>query len=177
VRHETSQLNGVVGIYWAHSQHVTAQGKIEHYFCTLSFNDVDDRKKLFPNLKAAANRVRFSLRRYVEGGLPEDGLDFYEGEGLPFEPTRVLPGSRPWHVLTVEVRPQQVCTYWRTPAGEDKLVSAPTRSRLLQKAEDLPLDPAAAAPELAPRGALGLYVYKGSASFRRVTVKPLVEGN
>jgi hypothetical protein len=148
---------------------VPVQGRPAHYFWTLGFTDLD-RKTL---LNARGNRVLLKVQRHVESALLELDLAIHMGKGLFFEPAPPLGPSGPWRKLAVVVGPGTIQAFWETATGEQSIVSAPTPGKVLDAAREVRLDPPDSAPDLGPRGALGLYVRRGSASFRQVMVLPL----
>jgi len=93
------------------------------------------------------------------------------GKPVLFTPAVFDQGQGPWHKLAVEVPPERFSYFW-----EDRLISCLPRDRIVKaykdwmKWTDLPPE---AAPQLAPRGSLGLYIANCTASFRRVLVEPL----
>jgi eukaryotic-like serine/threonine-protein kinase len=175
VRHNNSGENGEVGIYFAHSRHATAQGE-QHCFCTLTFNDLhskDSRRP--PNVSLKGNPVALDLRRYSE---PNPGpYRNLSTPGLPaqyFAPAVPRRGPGPWRQLAVEVTPERIRFCW----GRDSWSGPLSRQELVKRADEIlahSVDPTDLRPEFAPEGALGLFVYQGSASFRQVVVKPFTE--
>jgi hypothetical protein len=101
---------------------------------------------------------------------------FSGADGPRFLPAGELAGG--WHDLLVRVAADGVAAEWdghlvRLTAAQITL-SAEQVNRI--RAEH-PADPVfqGALPTFMPRGGLGLYVERGSASFRNVTVTPLGE--
>jgi serine/threonine protein kinase len=174
VRHETSRLNGAVGLYFGHSSRTTPEGT-EHYFFHLAFADEGSEKA----------QVALNARAYGEKNLEVFcntlGLTGFTGqlEGSPG------PGqlTRPWRRLVVERTPDQVrvfCDGVRLTGmvGRQPLeflsrdaVALKANSFFLRRPERQGYAP----PQLAPEEGLGLYVFLGSASFRNVVLEPLPE--
>jgi serine/threonine-protein kinase len=191
VRHRTSDESGEVGIYFAREQHPGAASTL-HSFCQLTFNDVRDVLQLHrlaerltgkPLPPSPGNQVFFLPRFCAEGkkGLwdprlsgPNTTIRFFKAAGL---------GGGPWRKLRVEVTPAKVRAWWgkRKNAGEwevPQLVRAIGRE--LQERQKQPRERAflrGTKPGFSCRGALGLYVLRGSASFRNVKVEPLDNPN
>jgi hypothetical protein len=77
----------------------------------------------------------------------------------------------------VEVTPESFRYYW-----EERYIDDLPRTRLVEFAHDLlvnfkgdPAFPYPLSPSFAPRDALGLFIKRGTASFRRVVIEPLGE--
>jgi serine/threonine-protein kinase len=173
VRQESSiDRSGEMGIYFAYRYYGT-QEKHEHCFCMLAFND---------NQKITKNGL---LKTYVmpsivflrEPGPSVRSMNDYGLRRQPYEVTASVTsnGRGPWHKLAVEVTPETF-TYFI----DDQLITSLPRSRVMSAFQALVSDPRVktdANPEFSPRDALGLYVNRCSASFRRVVVEPPGEEN
>ena len=170
VRHDQS-AGGDAGLYFAHSLHPTEQGAV-HCCFIVSFNDLDDLARRHPELDLAGNLAKLTLFLYRERGAAA-GL---EQSTIPigrrtFQPALARPGEGPWRTLTVEATPESFRVFW----GADVVADVP-RATLPSRAERLARycpDGHLVRPAFAPEGALGLYVYRGSASFRDVVIEPL----
>ena len=95
------------------------------------------------------------------------------GQPVRFTPAVFDKGQGPWHKLGVEVTPERFNYYW-----EDRLVTSLPRSRITNQLEAWMNShglPGEAAPQVAPRSSLGLYIHNCTASFRRVVVEPIGE--
>jgi hypothetical protein len=93
--------------------------------------------------------------------------------GPEFQPS----GGTSWRVVEVTVRPDRVDASWD---GRPMSLTAEAIHRNLAEHSRLmkprfPNDPFVQQfqPAFAPRGGLGLYIQRGTASFRRVRVEPL----
>jgi serine/threonine-protein kinase len=180
VRHENT-TPGAVGLAFLHSRHDIPQGK-EHCLCTLTFNDWEANSR-DPVSGKMFSRIDFMVLCVQESGSEgslEFGLDkaatvFYKH----FVPAGVEPGEPLWRPLAVEVRPEGVDLYWK----EDHLAHI-SRKKILENFQNAKkelvggrmIDPLPDLhPAFSPRDALGLFVARTQASFRRVEVKPLPE--
>jgi hypothetical protein len=154
----------------------------------MTYNDVQDEVKFFlekfaPKLPPGArpppgNRICLLPHLYSRGGKG------------PWEPELAGPRAyfprtgldASWRPLAVEVTPDGVEGLW-----EGRSIGKLTASRwegvteayLATTRASLPAVPyvQGLAPVYAPSGGLGLYVDRGSATFRRVVVEPLPEPN
>jgi serine/threonine-protein kinase len=171
VRHDATSYDTEVGIYCLHSAHTTAKGEPAHGFCSLSFNDLWFRRP------QQGNQVNLMLRRYVEQNHWPPSLKI----GLlqeHFPPAGETAGATaPWRQLAVEVTPEEIRATWEgmvLQAGREEKVS---REKLTEEARWLAEYDKDPIPELKarldPQDGLGLFVYKGRASFRRVVIEPL----
>jgi serine/threonine-protein kinase len=170
-----------VGIYCLHSKHGNAKFPT-HCFCGLAFNDWDPQgARRLPTKHV----VELFTERHTEPG----GAWYRNAhEALAYIP-RVMLGAgpaAPWRQLTLEVRPEGVQAFWGAEKIEDGWLTKPvglvTRSRIEQHAQMMATgveDMADATPDIhptfAPRNSVGLYVFKGAASFRWVVVEPLAD--
>jgi uncharacterized protein (DUF427 family) len=120
------------------------------------------------------NRLEFAICRHKEPAGFSHGVrvSSFQAEFEPAEPGKNL---APWRKIAVKVTPKGVEAFW-----EDKAIGARSRSSLMKGGKHLPVnfvDPGDVNRKFSPRDALGLYVYRGVASFRRIVVEPLVEDN
>jgi serine/threonine-protein kinase len=149
VRLDTDQP-GEVGLYLLHHQADVGQGT-ETFFATLSVSQ-----------RGPTAVCQLNLRRFQESGDPRKA--------------RVLESRQPaqkrdWHLLAVEVTPESIRAFWN---GKEIRSRRPVVFTDRVKSL-LTSDPPAKVklPPFPRRGGLGLFVLQGSASFRRVVVKPL----
>jgi tRNA A-37 threonylcarbamoyl transferase component Bud32 len=176
VRHDEAVNVGEAGIYFGFSTGPTDNGVV-HFWCQLAFADRGRNARMHwprgQELKGLPNLSRLSLsvhRRLEPSGayrvIPSPVfLTFPPGpEDLP----------PPWRKLAVEVTPKKVRVWWEgqlVPDGEisvDRLAAHVNNTyRLIGKGQPGPTF------AFAPRGALGLFVNRGKASFRNVAVEPL----
>jgi serine/threonine protein kinase len=182
VRHERQTSNGAVGLSFLHSVHDLPYGK-EHFFCVLTFNDLEAALP-DPITGEMSSPLEFKVVRVTEfrrDGVSEAGPDkiAYVFRRLFVPAWRECPGKYPWRRLAVEVRPTGVDLYWE----EEHLAHIP-HDTILTHCKDTKeelvggrfVDPLPDLhPTFSPRDALGLFVCRGQASFRRVEVKPLSE--
>jgi serine/threonine-protein kinase len=162
VRHDAVRTPGEVGIYVGHRKFAGDA----HSFVDLSFNDISGH-----NVHVGPHLYR------VAGRSPEPELIVGWPAG-PMQPAGL--GQTDWRRLGVEVRPGGICALW-----EGEPIGAWTAEELAKSIQGGPeneqnpeVDPLAnLPPDFAPRGALGLYVKVGSASFRRVVLEPLDESH
>jgi serine/threonine-protein kinase len=193
VRHNVSGDWGAVGLYFAHAMFPSADGPVHHYGA-LTFNDIRDERafwenqfaelkkktgKLPPDLKAPpGNQALLGSRLCPTSGEPPGERKL---SNLPwyFKP-KGLDGQ--WRQLVVEVTPDGVkgsfdgnsfgtlsASGWEKTAREAGGGNrrADPKALYLQGLELV----------YTPGGAMGLYVYRGSASFRHVVVGPLDKPN
>jgi serine/threonine-protein kinase len=170
VRHVDSK-KGLVGIYFSHGRQKTADG-VHHFFCELTFND---RESTVPKSKNSTASMK--LRHYREPAPNDTGL---LGESHQFLPAllalnarqRQDPEAQPWRKLTVEVSPRGVSgSFGKASLGQISRKELMERAAFLQ--DQAPAAQQVPVAGLTPRGALGLFVYRGAAAFRRVVVEPL----
>lgn len=183
VRHETSDLHGQVGLFLACRKLPTEVAEGFH-FVNLRFNEVIRRKDIvqtFPKHIAAKlvapEENPVSLAISVWGSRRGFGILSNAGiGGAPFKPR----GGRAdtWRKFAIEVTPEGLS------ASRDGNVFGPFSAEAINKSfagtvEDFrqrnPDDEVLANLSLqyAPEGAVGVYVHRGSASFRSARLTPL----
>src|SRR5262249_13603810 len=137
-------------------------------------------KPPLPKLPGNPVYLRPHLHSYGEQRILLDSTANYFREPqwlTPAEPGAADPAGRPWHELIVEVTPKAVHASWDRKAFEEMTVGELVQRVTKKLKSNQRRDPGATwihavNPDFAPRGSLGLYVYKGSASFRQVVVEP-----
>jgi serine/threonine-protein kinase len=183
VRHESSDDFGEVGLYVCHAERARGAETV-HSFLQLTFNDVravDDESRLLPPgvsaPRAPGNPVNLLGRLYVRGG-PRARFD----ERLrSIRPAHFRPagfGGGGWRALTVEVTPERVRGFWEggVSAGTIQVGGTAAAAEDVLARHGLAGPGPRPGPPLFPAcGSLGLFVLKGSASFRAVTIEPLAE--
>jgi serine/threonine-protein kinase len=182
VRHEESDLEGDVGLYLARKAYPWAKSDL-HFFTQLTFNDVRGDAERLARLpievrpsRPPRDNVVVLYPRLVSDETMKPFMDwgFLGTSGPRFRPRGTKKGF--WHDLEVTVTPGNVTARWNDhppftmthreiQEGVTRILSAPP-------------SPAGASrpgfiPAFSTGGGLGLYVRKGSASFRSVTVTPL----
>jgi serine/threonine-protein kinase len=165
VRHDHgNSLHGSAGIYFGYSGFMTDQG-LRHCYGKVEFNELMNYAVVYPRWPAAGNPVNFTLHVHLEPSMVT------HGSGPPplefFRPAAHL-GGEGWRDLAVEVRPSGIRFFW-----EGRHVKSLSQAELRQLAKMLAKGLADPAPEFAPRGGMGLYVYTSAASFRNVVLEPL----
>jgi serine/threonine protein kinase len=176
VRHQgnTDAVHGLVGLYFSCNNFSSARG-LEHCYLMLAFNDLFDQTKLENLFTKTGNHIVFKFQGYCEPNM-------FTGSVWALEPQEFSPGaiglnSEGWREVCVEVAPQKVRVYWDKNCiaiyDIDRSSLDSRRKTFLEKSKI----PAEIQPEFGPRGSLGLYVHRSSASFRRVMVEPLVVGD
>jgi eukaryotic-like serine/threonine-protein kinase len=184
VRHEKSDIEGEVGLFFARSASRRPPSNLQ-FFTQLTFNAVRgnaDRVGRFPPEFRPPGPVKGNVVLLLPHLLSDEALGPYIDRRLSAGATgpRFMPlGSKNgrWHDLEVIVTPVSVTARWD---NEPSFSAAPSE---IQKNVNLDLTahplPAAGAlprgflPEFSARGGLGLYIWKGVASFRSFTVTPL----
>jgi serine/threonine-protein kinase len=170
IRHNWTEEGGGVGVFCAQSKHAMAQGKTAYYFCALEFNDIVSTPRRFPNLGLKSNLVELTIQRYLEPEFPRPRFKIAPCS-LPFKAVAPVGGPGHWRKVTLKVTPQRIQAFW-----DGRLIGEVTPTKWQDAVQIMaiaPPDPIDIHPEFAPRGALGLFVYHGSASFQNIVVQPL----
>jgi serine/threonine-protein kinase len=172
VRHDEGLgVAGEVGIYFARSRRPQSNG-IEHLLYTVKLNGLNDARK--SNAGSAGNPVQLRIERQFEpyriGNMCTAGLPAY----LPIEST----DQEVWRKLLVKVMSDRIqVTVWRDAQLWNESESTTVLLRDLTNAMETVhnIDVPETVPPISFHGALGLYVFKGSASFKNTIVYPRSE--
>jgi serine/threonine-protein kinase len=171
VLHDSTAGNSEVGIYFGHSSHPHEHG-LEHCFCTLTFDDWENKVALNPQRPDRTSEVGLRLWRCCPEGKSCGFLTC--GISKPFPGTQAQGADPPqWRHLAIEVSPTAFKFSWQ---GE--CFGEISRERLMRTFTSLrKTRPGGLAidldPQFLPQDALGLFVRRGKAQFRNVVVEPL----
>jgi serine/threonine-protein kinase len=176
---------GAIGIFVAHQRYASQQGPA-HYFLPLTFNDLHDESQRPVNFPAnelwqKANRALLTPRLFWEETRWSEYEYCLSGPGPElFQPAGALGQKPSWRPLTLLVSPDGVRGFWgwdETPVGRLSAIElGPEVTKSLEeRRQEHPEEPRFQGfePAFFPRGSLGLYVSRGSASFRWVAIEPL----
>jgi serine/threonine-protein kinase len=178
VRHGKSiDFMGEVGLFVARQAYPGGDVEI-HFFLRTTFNDVQLLDRGDPPRKRLPRDNTVTLRPHLHSEQDRPpAIDRRLGgaTGPRFKPAGEERGG--WHPIEVVVTPEQVAASWH---GQAFSLTAGRLRDIVQEemAAMRPVFPPGSfvqrlRPTFAPRGGLGLYVFRGSASFRAVTVTPL----
>lgn len=176
VRHDASGGNSLsqVGIYLGFRT-IPLEGDYRQggYYAFL-FADSGSAVKLSPG-RPPQGEARLSARQFREAEVHHDENNG-RGIGIPFDAAVPLVGPGPWRRLRLKVSPEEVEVSWQpdlaqvVPVGT--LAAADLEHLFISMARPLPRF-RAIPTEYNPNLGLGLYVSRGKASFRNVTLTPL----
>jgi serine/threonine-protein kinase len=177
VRHDDHGGVSHLGLYLGYREHRTVSGEPQSGFFTFSFAD---RGPLAETLQGKDGKpasiaiLRASLfeRRKGMEWVPRSAI----GARQLFVPD--LPQGRPgpWRELAVKVTPAGVEGFWRDDRGKRNRFTTISARELQQAIEALERsEPGMAGipARFEPRSGLGLFVYRGQGSFRRIRLEPL----
>ncbi len=158
---------GSVGIYFARTQKPSNEG-LTHFWWDLAFADRGPLsvKQDGPN-GPKHGEVRLTPWRYAAG------TGYFNSPSNVFQRFNSAHGKfagSEWRQLAVTVRADDVEFFW-----EGASFKKMTHAQVRKLGETFESGGETAFPEIEfnPQGALGLYLYKGTASFRQVIVEPL----
>jgi serine/threonine-protein kinase len=179
VRHRKSDRAGEVGIYVGH-QSYPGQPAETHFFTQLTFNEVwraEVPEGLGrPGDPPPRNAVRLFPHLYAEGGVTEHiNWQMPGATGPNVETAGENHGG--WHDLAISVTPAGLTATWdgqpfRLTSGDFSRIIDQQLGVLRPRYSGDPFVQVLS-PQVHPRAGLGLYVRRGSASFRRVSLHPL----
>jgi hypothetical protein len=173
LRHDSALAGAAdVGLYFGYTRHQTEEG-VQHFFGSVSFADLGFLSRAFRDAqKQPCSACRLLLRHLgdTHTGISREWLleDRYF-IAYPVEPEERLP--RPWRKVRVDVRPDNIRLTWESRAIElkpgnvmpDWVFQLRMKNRDLRRVDI----------KWTPRGAIGIWVNRGSASVRRLVVEPL----
>ena len=181
VRHEKSSMPGSVGVYFAHTAYEGKDSDIQ-FFTKLSFNDVVSYRDAVPiilgakgELPRAKNVISMCPHIFQMKGTTPMSWQTPGCAGPNFEPNGEHGAG--WRTISVTVAPNEISAEWdghplkldaaelmKGVGGElDYHKPRFQNNRFIQALQ----------PSFAPRGGLGIYLGRGSASFRAATLTPL----
>jgi serine/threonine-protein kinase len=163
VRHDEGTNDSYVGIFFLRQEHPDPNG-LEQCYCLLAFNDV------YCDAPTRKNPIRIATQLESESRPSPHPSDL----STPlFTPALNARGIMPWRRLMVQVEPGIVRFYWEDMLHPVKEISTDRLKKVARWAMLPEAGPWRIVPAFAPRGGLGLYVSRSSASFRNVVVEPL----
>jgi serine/threonine protein kinase len=181
IRHENSDPLGAVGLYFGASAYSSATGTL-HRCLLISFNDATNDNQFMAPIPAVAKQPPAAGnclrgRLYYTGELGNGRMLNYTVS--PFFSPALVKVGRQWRTLDVEVSPPDIRVLWEknTLAGKfnmariDKAVQASLRLLKEKYPNHQGIQGLPTSFDL--RGAVGLYLFWGSASFRQARIEPL----
>jgi hypothetical protein len=172
LRHEASRnIAGALGLYCRHRRLVNTLGA-QDFFACLDFADVGQRARQFTVAGGArGSRLELHLCHIGDSSTMPYRTFGRTGQFVNYLPRDSLKFPGPWRTLALEVERDQIRASW-----EGALLLRQTRrdfdawpARLRQKYADLK----GCNLDLPQRGGLGLYLFGGSVTVRKLTIKPL----
>jgi serine/threonine-protein kinase len=170
VRHDqVREQGGHAGVYFAYSKHQTDRGA-EHCFCCVQLKAATAVRDLGPGLPG--NEMELGVVRYPE---PRSCRDCTV-RSLPL-PITFWEAQTVWITVGLDVSPEDFRLTLRKEGQIGVSQSGPADRKAVEKAKNSVCraaepGPPEVDPPLGPRGSLGLYVYRGAASFRDVVLTP-----
>jgi serine/threonine protein kinase len=167
VRHDSSEgIYGSVGLYFAHTRIQAAEGP-GHSLCKLFYNDLADEAAAFPKENIPGNLLalyRSVIFEPIMAG-PGCGMNCAHHFRLPIPAT-----DPPWRRMRIVLTKDDLSVSW-----EGQVVCRLSRTDVARckVGQDPRCDTASLRFE--PRGGLGFYVHKSTASFRNVRLQPILD--
>jgi hypothetical protein len=182
VRHDsmTADDDSFVGLYFGHVRYELPGGNRAHGGQRVFFREGLTQAEL-KKPRPAERHAYVHLENFIRKQRPGENETGHRcgPPRRPFEPQEIDP--KPWRKLVVEVSPDLLRVRWgdqRAVATLWELSAADLRAQTESLRNELSRFPIAPGVELvladwSPRAALGLYVFRGSVSYRNVVVQPL----
>src|SRR5262249_9763950 len=176
----TGAIGGQVGIYFQHSMHTDPQARRVHCFCGLAYGELNIAQR-------TPRYVALISERYCPLGPQNASRSMlFASTQIPSFNSPTDPGR--WRKLTVDVSPGEVRAYWAAQKNGDTWattnVGTLPREQIERTVASIKARPNYSPdpllevyPTFAPREALGLFVYRASASFRRAVLEPRGEAD
>jgi hypothetical protein len=162
VRQDDSVERSDVGVFFGYSK----TGK-EGYWCELTFADLGELSQQPPDRMNGGTSC-VGLRLIHEEPTPDGGVEF--GERSVTRVAKMFPPiTNKWRLIFVEVRAGLVRVNWEGEAIGETTDRDLEEFRFNAPKPEIPIS----FFHFDPHGALGLYVNRGTASFRNVQVEPL----
>jgi serine/threonine-protein kinase len=166
VNHRYNNFDGQAGIYFCRVARAGTQ-----VFCSLLFDDIEPNRPPPLPPRPPPTNVYFD----VQAMRPEEFgpvVKRHIHSGRPFEP--VGRGHEHWRQLATDITPERIRVWIDGKLFAE--ASIPDMEMACQRMlRDLP-DLAQSLPAVPSRRGFGLYVSKGAAAFRNVTIDPVVHG-
>ena len=172
VRHEKGSLNAEVGIFFG-LQEYEIGNHVLFFFLRAGFDDTP----MAPLPKS--NPVYLSPYLYADA----ERIPVWDQEVAGRRPPLLKPAGPnggPWRQLEVEVTPEGLRGVWETQdiIGQITAIEVEKNTRYaLSTMQSIKADGVflkGITPKYCPRAPLGVYVYKGSVSFRHVVIEPIL---
>jgi serine/threonine-protein kinase len=181
IRHESSAMDGRVGVFVGHHGKPMPFGRYELYY-QVWFNDIFDAKaRPVAKGKPLRNRIQFCPVLYADiAGESEGHYEFGHSWGQPFDASPFAGGQ--WRTVEINVRAANL--ELKFESGPHYTVDLAKEMKLLRRDIDdwtTKLKPAqfgvlsACEARFAPGGAIGVFVEGGSAAFSDFVLEPLAE--
>jgi serine/threonine-protein kinase len=171
VQHGDSMPRSEVGLYFAHSKHLTQRGT-EHFFCALTFNDREDIYRLPPLNKEPCTALILNLWRCCPEAHAYHSTKF---RFLKHFPSAV--SAKPFLAIDRDLEVEATANSYRL-RWNGALVGEVGYAELAAEAKELRHSwlergkPDGFCPDASPRGALGLFVAHGAAYFQEGVIEP-----
>jgi serine/threonine-protein kinase len=162
IRHDQNPSSySQVGIYFGYTV-ADVNGTEEHRYWRLVFNALWDRNRTRKVDDPAGNVLDVWVNRVMPTKAP--------GHDVRIPPEQVyfpMPAPGAWNNVTLTVTPEKI----EFQMGDR--TAQLTAEQLTEATSPWDVSPRPIAFDLNPRGGLGLFVWRGTASFRNITVEPL----
>jgi serine/threonine-protein kinase len=177
VRHDDAAGNSQVGLYFAYREHTTADGLRQSGFLTLSFADRGLLARAPRGKGKTSSEVALRWHLHEQrNGMDHRVAGMFVGKRRLFQAPAEGQKQSPWRRIAVKVTAEGIEAFWDEGRGKlESFTTVPARElerviRALKRKQPGMND----LPELFhPRSGLGLFIYRGRPSFRRIRVEPL----
>jgi hypothetical protein len=181
VRHDAAGGDSLAGVFFGFREHHTAGGVRQGSFYSLTFADRGTRATALRRSDGNFySRVMLHCHLFDE----RDGKPYVThtalGKGKEFQPALPYGHPGPWRKLEVKVTPDGINAYWMNDRGLLELVQDAPAGKTLEKylaerkkfeTNFLHRDWVAIPINFSPRSGVGIYVFTGEVSFRRIMVQ------
>jgi serine/threonine protein kinase len=179
VRHDDAAGNSQLGLYFGYREHTTAEGVRQSGFFTLSFADrgLLARGPTSKGKTSSAVALRWQLHEQ------RNGMDHWVAGKFVGRPRlfQAMPRGQKqsrWRRIAVKVTPEGIEAFWDEGRGKlESFTTVPTGEleRVIRSLKRNQPGMNGLPDSFQPRSGLGLFIYRGQPSFRRIRVEPLQE--
>jgi predicted Ser/Thr protein kinase len=179
VRHDDAAGTSLVGLYFGYREHRTADGRKQSGYFTHLFDERGEVARS-PGLRGPDGKPNsfVSLGCGLFEGRKDQDLTpaGMVGRRRLFRPALPVSEPAPWRELAVKVTPEGVEAFWRNEHGQrERIATVPAREleEALEQVKQANPEMKGIPTAFRPASGLGLFIYRGEASFRRISIKPL----
>jgi serine/threonine-protein kinase len=177
LRHDAAGGESFVGLYCGYREHGVNPNTRQGCFFTFSFADRGAAARAGREQNGRlSSAVALECRCFSETNAKLYAPHGAIGKGKAFEPAEPIEGPGPWRTLELDVSPEGVKALWGPETGILEVVEEVPAADLeshVRRRKGFPTQLLDVPSDFRPRSGLGLYIFSGKTSFRRMVLQPL----